>query len=83
MIKIKVQEYHAQRPMAEMNQILDWVIKNFPNEWDDDRWTYGSDTPDPYGSELLNGPWEIEYFEFRDEKDAEWFILRWGHDCRI
>mgnify|MGYP003704365253 FL=1 len=78
MIKVKVQQFAAERPLAEMNQILNWVIKNFPNEWDEDRWTYGSDTPDPYGSELLNGPWEIEYFEFRDDKDAEWFMLRWS-----
>ena len=75
MIKVKVD--NANKTMDEMSTMLTWVIKSFSNEMDPDRWTYGSDTPDPYGGELLNGPWEIEYFEFRDSKDAEWFMLRW------
>ena len=83
MIKVQVQENTADRvmvrSMAEMNEMLTWVIETFPNEMDPgDRWSYGSDTPAKFGHTLLSGPWEIEYFEFRDSKDAEWFSLRWA-----
>jgi hypothetical protein len=74
---MKVYTRKDDRTFAEMTDILNWVIKNFSNEMDPDRWTYGRDTPNPYGNELLNGPWEIEWFDFRDKKDAEWYILRW------
>ena len=84
MIKVKVQDHPIDRPIEEMNQMLQWVIDNFPEELDlsSNRWTYGRDSVDLYGRSrsgcgLLNGPWEIEYFKFRDEKDAMLFTLRW------
>jgi len=81
MIKVKVQENLISRPIIEMYEMLYWVIDNFPQELDSKRWTYGRGSVDIYGRRvrgiLMNGPWEIEYFEFRDEKDAMLFTLRW------
>jgi hypothetical protein len=59
------------------------MVDNFgvPASHNDDkkRWAYGKDTKSVFGCDtILNGTWEIEWFNFRDEKDATMFMLRWS-----
>lgn len=78
MIRVQVQTHLQHRTVNEMSEMVRWVIDNFPNDLDENRWKYGSDIYRPYDHKrLLNGPWEIEYFDFRDEADATWFKMRW------
>lgn len=71
------------RTIHEMNEIWYWMTENFgnPEAHTSDiraRWTYGKDNPGYLGGTLVDGTWDIEWFDFRNEKDATMYILRWG-----
>jgi hypothetical protein len=79
---MKVYTRNTERTIQEMTEIWKWMTDMFgPPEAHNNykkRWTYGKDHPGFLGSETIDGTWDIEWFEFRDEKDAEWFTLRWS-----
>ena len=78
---MKVSTRNHERTMDEMTVMWYWMVDAFgppeAHNGNKKRWTYGKD-PDWVGSTFCNGSFEIEWFEFYDEKDAEWFILRWA-----
>ena len=78
---MKVATRNSEREIFEMTQMWWWMTDTFgPPEAHSEhkkRWTYGKDHPGFMGSELIDGTWDIEWFEFRDEKDATMFMLRW------
>lgn len=78
---MKVKTRNQERTIQEMTEMWYWMTNNFgPPEAHNDnlkRWTYGKDHPGFLGSETIDGTWDIEWFDFRDSKDAEWFILKW------
>lgn len=79
---MKVYTNNEVREFGEMNTIWGWMTDNFgPPENHSGtpkaRWTYGKDTPDFVGSNIINGTWEIEWFDFVYDKDAMLFTLRW------
>lgn len=80
---MKVYTKNDERTINEMSEMWYWMTDNFgaPTAHNDNlkRWTYGKDTKAFLGSDtIINGTWEIEWFDFRDDKDAEWFILKWN-----
>lgn len=79
---MKVKTNNEIRTIHEMSDMWRWMTDTFgPPEAHNDnakRWTYGKDTPNFLGSTTIDGPWDIEYFDFRNEKDAMMYILRWG-----
>lgn len=78
---MKVQTRNQERTVDEMSNMWYWMTNTFgPPEAHNHylkRWTYGKDHPGFMGSELVDGTWDIEWFDFRDEKDATMFMLRW------
>lgn len=78
---MKVYTKNDKRTISEMTDMWWWMTENFgPPEAHNDnkkRWTYGKDSVGYLGGTLIDGTWDIEWFDFRDEKDAEWYILRW------
>ena len=78
---MKVATRNKERTIDEMHDIWVWMTNTYgPPEAHNDnlkRWTYGKDHPGFLGSELIDGTWDIEWFDFRDEKDATMFMLRW------
>jgi hypothetical protein len=80
---MKIKTNNRERSIYEMWEIWHWMTDTFgPPEAHNDnlkRWTYGKDSPDSYeGRVIIDGTWDIEWFDFRDEKDATMFILRWS-----
>ena len=73
---MKVYTNNQQRQHGEMQTIWGWMTDNFgPPENHSimsTRWRYGKDI-----KEFINGTWDIEWFDFTDEKDATAFIMRW------
>ncbi len=78
---MKVYTKNDERTISEMSDIWNWMTNTFgPPEAHNDnkkRWTYGKDSKGYLGGTLIDGTWDIEWFDFRDKKDAEWYILRW------
>jgi hypothetical protein len=78
---MKVYTRNTERTIQEMYEIWRWMTDTFgaPESHNSNkkRWTYGKDHSGFLGSEMINGTWDIEWFDFRDERDAEWFALRW------
>lgn len=74
--------YTSNRTIYEMDEIWAWVIDTFgpPGNHNGNRrrWAYGKDSGGSYRSGILNGTWEIEWFDFANEKDATMFALRWA-----
>lgn len=79
---MKVYTRNTERTIFDMSEMWAWMTNNFgPPEAHNDnmkRWTYGKDHPGFMGSETIDGTFDIEWFDFRDEKDAMLFQLRWG-----
>lgn len=75
----KVLTRNNERTIAEMYEMMLWVKKTFPHNSDDTepRCVFGKD-PNVFGNSFPDGPHDVEWFEFKDKKDAEWFMLRWG-----
>lgn len=68
------------RSFDEMYEMWWWLTRTFgpPSSHDlNRRWIYGKE-PDMFGHTLTNGPFDIEWLEFVDERDAEFFLLRWS-----
>jgi hypothetical protein len=78
---MKVSTRNTERRIAEMTQMWYWMTNTYgPPEAHNDnmkRWTYGKDSPGFMGSSLIDGTWDIEWIEFRDDKDATMFMMRW------
>lgn len=81
---MKVYTKNNERPIVEMDEMWDWMTDHFgvpeAHNSNNRRWTYGKDTGRGLlGSDtIINGTWEIEWFDFRDEKDVTMFVLRWS-----
>jgi hypothetical protein len=79
---MKVSTRNTERTILEMSEMWYWMTTNFgppePHNHHMQRWTYGKDHPGFMGSETIDGTFDIEWFDFRDKKDAEWFVLRWS-----
>lgn len=79
---MKVKTDNEIRTVDEMSEMWHWMTKNFgPPEAHNGnlkRWTYGKDSVGFLGGTLCDGTWDIEWFDFRDEKDATMFLLRWS-----
>jgi hypothetical protein len=63
---------NQDRTIRELQQIWDWVVATYGPPIIDLRWTYGKDRDG-----LLNGIYDIEWYEFYNEKDAVMFLLKW------
>lgn len=78
---MKVSTRNTERTIFEMSEMWVWMTRTFgPPEAHNDnkkRWTYGKDTPGFMGSDLIDGTFDIQWFDFRDERDATVFMLRW------
>ena len=79
---MKVRTRNQERTIHEMAMMWNWVCATFGTpgsfEFDDViRWTYGKD-PDWTDNDRCNGTYDIEWFDFANKDDAEWFILRWS-----
>ena len=76
---MKVLTRNDERTIQEMQDMWTWMVTTFgkPGEDSNYTWRYGKDTPGYAGSMFIDGPWDIEYFDFNNSKDAEWYILRW------
>ncbi len=78
---MKVKTNNEIRTIDEMAEMWVWMTNTFgPPEAHNHykkRWTYGKDRPGYMGSSLIDGTWDIEWFDFREEKDATIFMLRW------
>ncbi len=79
---MKVNTRNTERPIQEMTEMWYWMTNTFgPPEAHNDnakRWTYGKDSQGYLGGTLIDGTWDIEWFDFRDDKDAVIYKLRWG-----
>jgi hypothetical protein len=80
---MKVKTNNEIRTVDEMSKMWYWMTDTFgapeAHNGNKKRWTYGKDTKGFLGSDtIINGTWEIEWFDFRDDKDATMFILRWS-----
>lgn len=78
---MKVKTNNEIRTIHEMSDMWRWMTDTFgPPEAHNGnlkRWTYGKDNPGYLGSMTIDGTFDIEWFDFRDEKDATLFMLRW------
>lgn len=79
---MRVKTNNQVRTIFEMSEMWVWMTTTFgPPEAHNGnlkRWTYGKDHPGFMGSELIDGTFDIEWFDFRDDRDATMFIMRWG-----
>lgn len=79
---MKVYTKNDERTIDESTEMWDWMIKNFgvpiAHNGTKKRWTYGKDHVGYLGGVLIDGTWDIEWFDFQDEKDASLYILRWS-----
>ncbi len=79
---MKVKTDNEIRTVYEMAEMWGWMTDHFgpPESHNDNkkRWTYGKDSVGYLGGTLIDGTWDIEWFDFRDEKDATMFLLRWS-----
>ena len=80
---MKVKTNNINRTIFEMSEMWTWMTNTFgPPEAHNSnglkRWTYGKDNPGYLGGSTIDGTFDIEWFDFRDEKDAMMYILRWG-----
>lgn len=79
---MKVQTRNQERTIFEMSEMWTWMTRTFgppeAHNSNQKRWTYGKDHPGFMGSELIDGTFDIEWFDFRDERDATVFLLRWS-----
>ena len=79
---MKIYTKNENRTIAEMTEIWYWMTDHFgpPESHNENlkRWTYGKDSRGYLGGTLCDGTWDIEWFDFYDEKDATMFTLRWG-----
>lgn len=77
---MKVNTNNEIRTIHEMQDMWTWTCEQFgtPGEGSKYTWTYGKDRPGYMGSTTIDGPWDIEWFDFRNEKDATIFMLRWS-----
>ena len=77
---MKVSARKLDRTIVEMDMMWQWMTDNFgppiAHNKNLKRWTYGKEYL--HKRDLVNGTWDIEWFEFHDEKDAMLFMLRWG-----
>ena len=78
---MRVRTRNMERTIFDMSDMWVWMTNTFgPPEAHNEhkkRWTYGKDHLGYLGSDLINGTFDIEWFEFRDERDATLFMLRW------
>ena len=79
---MKVATRNTERTIFEMSEMWVWMTNTFgppeAHNSNQKRWTYGKDHPGFMCSELIDGTFDIEWFDFRDEKDATLFQLRWA-----
>jgi hypothetical protein len=79
---MKVKTNNEIRTIHEMQDMWTWMCEQFgtPSAHNSNRtrWTYGKDHPGFLGSEIIDGPWDIEWFDFQHEEDAVLFTLRWS-----
>ena len=79
---MRVKTNNQIRTIFEMSEMWVWMTNTFgPPEAHNGnlkRWTYGKDHPGFLGSETIDGTFDIEWFDFRDDRDATMFIMRWG-----
>lgn len=78
-MKVEIRKF--DRTLKDMDEIWRWVTTNFgpPSAHNDNlkRWTYGKDV-DWTGSTMCSGTFDIEWFEFTNERDALLYMLRWA-----
>lgn len=78
---MKVSTRNTDRTMSEMYEMWHWLTRTFGPPAASDctikRWTYGKEI-DVFGHAMVSGPFEIEWIDFADEKDAVFFELRWS-----
>ena len=78
---MKVLTKNTERTIFEMSEMWTWMVNTYgPPEAHNDnlkRWTYGKDHYGFMGDLRIDGTFDIEWFEFRDDKDATVFMLRW------
>jgi len=79
---MRVYTNNQNRTMSEMSLMWCWMTDTYgppeAHNGNTRRWTYGKDHPGFMGSELIDGTWDIEWFDFRDDRDATMFTLRWA-----
>jgi hypothetical protein len=79
---MKVYTKNTERRIAEMTKMWHWMTDTFgPPEAHNDnlkRWTYGKDSRGFLSSNTIDGTFDIEWFDFRDEADATLFTLKWS-----
>jgi hypothetical protein len=78
-MSVVVRTNNQERTIIEMDELFRWCLSTFgiPGNELDSTWMYGK-TPDWTGSSRPNGPWDVEWIEFRNDRDATLFSLRWG-----
>ena len=78
---MKVSTRNQERTIDEMSEMWHWMTDNFgPPEAHNDnkkRWTYGKYSTGFLGGTMIDGTWDIEWFDFQNEADASAFILKW------
>lgn len=77
---MRVETRNEERPVNEMYDMFAWCTDQFgnPGRGPKGRWIYGRDSVDFVGNKICNGPFDVEWIEFFDEKDATVFALRWA-----
>jgi hypothetical protein len=76
---MRVEMHNVERTIYEMQEMFTWCVDHFghPGTEPDCKWRYGKD-PDFVGSTFCSGPFDIEWIDFADERDATMFVLRWS-----
>lgn len=76
---MRINTNNNNRTVNEMNEMFEWCLKNFgmPGEESPHRWTYGKDSG-WLGNNLCSGPFDIEWLDFHNDKDASFFLLVWA-----
>lgn len=73
---MRVKTNNEIRTVDEMYDMFAWCIGQFDKPGK--RWIYGKDSVDFTGGIFISGPFDIEWIEFTDDKDATVFMLRWS-----
>jgi hypothetical protein len=76
---VRVETHNDERTIHEMHNLFMWCMDHFgyPGAEPGCRWWYGKE-PDWVGSTICSGPFDIEWIDFYDAKDATVFLLRWS-----
>ena len=69
---MRVSTRNKERTVQEMGELFNWCVNTF----DPKVWTYGKE-PGFLQNTLCDGPYDVEWVDFPNEKNATMFMLRW------